>query len=237
MNYTDGVLIDELGNSLLNSIGDAVLITEAEPFDLPGPRILYVNAAFSQMTGYPINEVLGLSPRILQYEDTKEEDRAAIRRGLEQWKPFRQQMLNQRKDGTRFIVELSISPVKDETGWWTHWICLQRDISQQRETESLIQRSRVAIEKMGMGTWSLDLIQNELVWDDQMYKLYELDRNRFSGDYEAWQCPLHPDDLARGIQAVGDATNGVRNFDIEFRILTAANNTKYIHAKADVIRD
>lgn len=235
--YVDGIFGDGLGNSLLDSISEAVIITEAEPFSHPGPRILFANAAFTEMTGYTNHEVLGLSPRILQCEDTDPKDRAAIRRGLQKWKHVKKQLLNERKDGDRFIVELSISPVKDETGWWTHWISVQRDISQQNEVDKLIQRSRLAIEKVGLGTWSIDLTRNELVWDKQMYELYEIDPLNFSGDREAFQRTLYPDDLDSCMKAFDDAVQGVKNFDFEFRILTAANGIKHIHAKADVIRD
>ncbi|MEL7054542.1 MAG: PAS domain S-box protein [Cyanobacteria bacterium J06588_5] len=52
--------------SVVVNTNDAVIITEAEPFDEPGPRILYVNDAFTQITGYQPEEVLGKTPRILQ---------------------------------------------------------------------------------------------------------------------------------------------------------------------------
>lgn len=235
--YAYQLLAGSGGTTLMNSISDAVLITEAEPFDLPGPRILFANDAFEKMTGYSRSEVLGSSPRLLQCEATDPKARSKIRETLEKWTPFREEVLNQRKDGSRFVVELSISPVKDETGWWTHWISVQRDISKQREVDDFIRRSRLVIEKVGIGTWNLDLVNNELSWDEQMYSLYEIDPNNFSGDYEAWQGSLHPDDFEQCVKAVDDAVNGIKNFDIEFRILTGTNTIKYIHAKAEVLRD
>ena len=56
---------------------DIVLITEAEPQDEPGPRMLFVNEAFERRTGYRRDEVLGRSPRFLQGPGT---DPAELRR-------------------------------------------------------------------------------------------------------------------------------------------------------------
>ena len=123
---------------------DAILITEAEPFDEPGPRILYVNEAFERMTGYTGAEIIGRTPRILHGAET---DRAAldtIRTALQAWKPVRVELLNYRKDGSSFWVELSIVPVADATGWYTHWVSIQRETSERRRLEALRSRAEAA---------------------------------------------------------------------------------------------
>lgn len=50
--------------SILSSANDAVIVTEADPTDAPGPRIVYVNEAFTRMTGYAAGEIVGKTPRI-----------------------------------------------------------------------------------------------------------------------------------------------------------------------------
>ena len=126
---------------------DAILITEAEPIDEPGPRILYVNEAFTAMTGYSREEVIGQTPRILQGPDS---DRAAldeIRAALEKWQPVRVELLNYRKDGTPFWEELSIVPVADENGWFTHWVSVQRDITDYKRDEQALQAAKAEAER------------------------------------------------------------------------------------------
>jgi PAS domain S-box-containing protein len=90
--------------SLLQTVvthtSEPIVITEAEPIDMPGPRIIYVNQAFTQMTGYTAEEVIGQTPRILQGKNTCQQGRDTIRRALEAWEPVRVEMLNYRKDGT-----------------------------------------------------------------------------------------------------------------------------------------
>ena len=121
---------------------DAILITEAEPIDDPGPRILYANEAHHRMSGYSLEEILGNSPRIMQGKDTDPAVRANIRQALKRWKPIVTEILNYRKDGVPYWAELSIVPVADETGWYTHWVSIQRDITARKETEATLIRTK-----------------------------------------------------------------------------------------------
>ncbi len=130
--------------SVVVHANDAVLITEAEPVELPGPRIVYVNKAFENTTGYLEAEVLGKTPRILQADAI---DRGALHKlkaALLAWKPVEVELLNRRKDGVEFWVELSIVPVANEKGWFTHWVSVQRDVSHRKRTDEVATRARVA---------------------------------------------------------------------------------------------
>lgn len=121
--------------SIVESANDAILVTEAEPVEEPGPKIVYVNETFTRMTGYTLEDVKGKTPRILQGPDTDPAPRKKIREALNRWKPVRVELLNYRKDGTRFWVELNIVPVADETGWYTHWVSVQRETTERRREE------------------------------------------------------------------------------------------------------
>ena len=119
----------------LENANDVVLITEAEPVGLPGPRVIYVNDAFTRMTGYSPEEILGRTPRILQGPGTDPQTCALLRRKLKAWKPVQVELLNYRKDGTPFWSQLDIRPLADENGWYTHWISIQRDVTERRRAE------------------------------------------------------------------------------------------------------
>ncbi|MFQ3617424.1 MAG: ATP-binding protein [Cyanobacteriota bacterium] len=126
--------------NLLQSVvlhaNDSIVITEAEPLDAPGPKIVFVNAAFCRMTGYRPEDVIGKTPRILQGPKT---DRAALARlkdALRQWQPTMVELLNYRKDGSEFWVEISLVPVANADGWYTHWIAIQRETSDRKRLET-----------------------------------------------------------------------------------------------------
>lgn len=122
---------------------DSIVITEAEPLDLPGPRILFCNAAFTRATGYTFEEALGKTPRMLQGPETSPAARAKLREAFATWSPVEVELVNYRKDGTAFWVELSIVPVANDSGWFTHWVSVQRDITERKEAEELAMRMRV----------------------------------------------------------------------------------------------
>ena len=124
----------------LASLNDVVLICEAEPVDEPGPRIVYVNGAFERMSGYSAADVIGRTTRLLQGPRTARPELDRLRAAIIAWESCRVAVTNYRKDGTPFDVEFDVVPVADETGWYTHWVSMQRDISvrscAQRQIES-----------------------------------------------------------------------------------------------------
>jgi diguanylate cyclase (GGDEF)-like protein/PAS domain S-box-containing protein len=129
--------------SVVVNANDAILITKAEPIDLPGPQIVYCNAAFTRTTGYTEAEILGRTPRILQSANTDRNALDRLRAALSAWKPIEVELLNTRKDGTEFWVELSIAPVANEKGWFTHWVSVQRDVSDRKILEETATRARI----------------------------------------------------------------------------------------------
>ncbi len=149
--------------SSVEHANDAIVITEAEPVGEPGPRIIYVNQAFTSTTGFTLEEVLGKTPRILQGPDTSQEAKATIRHGLKRWKPVRVELLNYRKDGSEFWVELNIVPVADEKGWYTHWVSVQRDITARKQTESVLVRAKQDAEEAQAEAERANLAKSEFL--------------------------------------------------------------------------
>ncbi len=129
--------------SVIVNANDAVVITEAEPVELPGPKIVYVNQAFTRMMGYAQEEVIGKTPRILQGPKTDWAALKDIRTALKKWEPSLAEIVNYHKDGSEVWIELSIFPVTDVTGHYTYWVALQRDITQRKQTEAVLQRQNV----------------------------------------------------------------------------------------------
>lgn len=127
--------------SVVLNTNDAIVITEAEPVDDPGPRILYVNEAFTRITGYRLEEVLGKTPRLLQGPKTDRSELRKVQQALLQWQPITVEVINYRKDGSEFWNEFSIVPVANKAGWYTHWIAVQRDTTERKQTEQALRQS------------------------------------------------------------------------------------------------
>lgn len=125
----------------IGRLNDIVLITEAEPQEEPGPRIVFVNDAFARRTGYSREEVLGRSPRFLQGPETSRPELDRIHEGMRKWKPVRSELLNYTKSGEKFWIELDIVPVADEKGWFTHWVAVERDVTERKRVEDELRAS------------------------------------------------------------------------------------------------
>jgi diguanylate cyclase (GGDEF)-like protein/PAS domain S-box-containing protein len=125
--------------SSIARLNDIVIITEAGPFSEPGPRIVFVNEAFERRTGYSPDEVIGRTPRLLQGPGTQRSELDKIRKAMEQWQPARVDVINYKKSGEAFWVDLEVSPVWDEARKLTHWVAVGRDITERKTAEEKIQ--------------------------------------------------------------------------------------------------
>lgn len=119
---TNGFAGDFL-RSALDVSPDGVLITDSE-----GERnVVYVNAAFCRLTGYEPHELLGKNPRFLQGDDRDQPELDALRESLRHSEPARVLLRNTRKDGTVFVNDMQIYPLRNGDGKVTHFIAYHRE--------------------------------------------------------------------------------------------------------------
>jgi diguanylate cyclase (GGDEF)-like protein/PAS domain S-box-containing protein len=162
--------------SVVVNAKDAILITSAEPIDLPGPKIVYCNPAFLTVTGFSLDEVMGKTPRILQCDETNRATLDHLRQALSRWKPVEVELINARRDGTRFWVQLSIVPVANEKGWFTHWVSVQRDITERKEAELALKQAHLDREEKVALTSRL--IERERMQEELSYAAFHDDLTR-----------------------------------------------------------
>ncbi len=87
------------------------------------------------------------------------------------------------------------------------------------------------------GIFNFDIVNNVLDWDESMYRIYGVDKNDFTGEYEAWRSGLHPDDIERCDTEVEMAISGEKNFDSEFRIVWPNGEIRHIRGIIVMLRD
>ena len=128
-------------------LNDIVLITEPEPLNEPGPRIVFVNDSFTRQTGYTREEALGRNPRFLQGPATDQFALGRMHTALAQGQPSKEELINYKKDGSAFWVEIDIVPITDLNGLTSHFVAVQRDITARKEAADRLWRSNLRYER------------------------------------------------------------------------------------------
>lgn len=127
---------EEQWSRLLESVvinaTDAVLICTGN-VEGSGQSIIYVNEAFTRMSGYTKYELIGASPRISQGPETDINEIRRLKDAIESKLPCEIEVINYTKQGKEYWVSQSNAPIADTSGEVTHWISIQRDISQNRK--------------------------------------------------------------------------------------------------------
>jgi len=107
----------------------------------------------------------------------------------------------------------------------------------EEELKLMSNRLLLATRAASIGVWDFDPLNNILIWDDQMFRVFGVPPERFTGAYEAWQATVHPEDLPRAMEEVQRALEGKDQFDTEFRIIWPDHSIRHIKANASVQRD
>jgi len=125
----------KLLESVVVHTNDAIVIANATPINAPGPIIIYVNEAYTKITGYSLEESIGTNPRKLQNKNTDRKELDRFRNSLEKWQPSEMTIRNSRKNGEEFWANVRVTPVANEKGEFTHWVSVQRDVTKEIEAQ------------------------------------------------------------------------------------------------------
>jgi len=128
----------ELLSTAVDAADQIVMITGADQ------QIVYVNGAFTRVTGYTPDEALGRKPSFLQGPGTSEATRMDLHGAIQRGHRVSAEILNYRKSGEAYWVDVSIVPVSDRTGSVIHWIAIERDITARKAQEQ--ETARLAME-------------------------------------------------------------------------------------------
>ena len=123
---------------------EGIIITDALQ---PHNPIIYVNEGFVRITGFSREEILGQNCRFLQGEGTNLQSIDLIRQAVRQQREVIVELLNYRKDGTPFWNRLSITPLKDSSGKTTHYVGVQSDITELKNTRDKLEAANKELAK------------------------------------------------------------------------------------------
>ncbi|MDX1960499.1 MAG: diguanylate cyclase [Leptospiraceae bacterium] len=221
---------EQFFETVVENATDSIIITSASPINGKFPVIVYANKTSTKITGYEVSEIIGLTPRVLQGEKTDKNTLKEISRALKNWETVDVEILNYKKDGTEFWSHLSITPIKDKKGFYTHWVSVQRDVTYKKKIEAEIryneERLRTVIKAMNSAVWEWEMIDNTIFWSDKMYEILGIKRNTEFVSFEFALGLIHEDDRQRVLAETRKHLDEGDEFNTEFRMRKA--NGEYV---------
>ncbi|PAW68453.1 MAG: hypothetical protein B9S34_02330 [Opitutia bacterium Tous-C1TDCM] len=209
--------------------------------DVGGPEefsFVEINPAYERLTGLVTAEVRGRSPREMVPAMPAEMAEclcANFRRGAEATGPidYEEPFFIH---GRLLWWHTTLAPVRDAAGRTVRLVGRSQDITERKLIElrfqSLNERLQLATEAAQLGIWDYDLVKNRIVWDARMHALYGCGPAEFDGSMRHWLERIHPDDLARVVQAQRAATEGGQPYSTTFRIRRADGEEREVRACA-----
>ena len=211
---------------------DAVVILESEPNAAPGRCVLYANDAFCQISGYGAEELRGRSLHFLRGPESDPATLERMREALDNGDPFKGELLNYRRDGSTFWVEISVVPVPDAMGQCAHWVMIQRDIGERKRSELVLQRSEAMLSDAQriahFGSWEYLPPTGECLWSAEKFRIFGLDPERSIASLELYLAAVHPDDREKIDRVTRDARRMDYPYSLDLRILRPTGEIRFI---------
>ncbi len=130
----------------------------------------------------------------------------------------------ERADGTRFFISMSSAPIRDLQGQIVMSVCVFHDITGRKRAEQRLRESEALLaesEKIShLGSWSLDLRTDRLIWSDEVYRIFGLEPQEFDATYKAFLEAVHPEDREAVDNAYSTSLEKHEgSYEIEHRII------------------
>jgi len=232
------VLPSDLTGAAVERLNDIVMVTEVEPIEEPGMRVLFVNPAFERITGYRADEILGRSPRFLQGPGSASPETDRLDAALRAREPARVEILNYRKDGSPLWLEIEASTMRSPTTDAEFFVFIERDVTERKKLDAALRERERSIAVLfknlpGMAYrcrndafWTMDFV-SEGCLELTGYDPSELIANRKT----SFEAIIHPDDRATVRTFDGTTREGDGAFELTYRIITKVGGVKWVHER------
>lgn len=224
----------QLLTTALEAAANAVVLVDSSG------RIVWVNAAFTGMTGYSSSEALGQNPRILKSGVHPQSFYKNMWSTLQKSEVWSGEIVNRRKDGTDYTEQMTITPVLDDRGVTTHFIAIKQDITQQRMAEESIrlneERLRLAQQAAELGVFEVELPSGKLTWSLEMFGIFGLCPDGPQPRPDEVLAMFHPDDRTQLQEQYALGAIGKR-LQIECRIVRPNGEMRWVELSGKAILD
>ncbi|HWR32058.1 MAG TPA: PAS domain S-box protein, partial [Chitinophagaceae bacterium] len=206
-------------------------------------RFIMMNTSMSRIFGYDspeemISLVTNIGDQI--YADPEERKKmAGIIMQQGHVEDFELQVV--KKNREIIWVSANIRIVRDEKGEINYFEGVLEDITEKKKAEvqlkNLSSRLQLALKATNVGIWDWDILNNTSIWDDEMFKMYDVDKNNCADISEEWERAIHPDDLPGVNDELQSAIKGEKELNAEFRVIWKDKSIHYLKGHALVQRN
>ncbi|MDH5587050.1 MAG: PAS domain S-box protein [Nitrospirota bacterium] len=223
---------------MLDAAPSGMMLVDAEG------TIVMANQLLAEQFGYVKTDLLGQPMDVLIPERFRSHHSSHFRGFFAAPEPrpmgSGRDLYGKRKDGSEFPVEIGLNPLDYQNVQYV--VAALVDMTeQQRKVEirvaALSHRLSLATQSAGIGIWEWDVVQNQLIWDDQMYALYGLTKEMQNKPYSMWMKIVHQEDRAMAEEAFQLALQGKQEFDTQFRVIWPDHSIHWIKGAGKVVRD
>ncbi len=227
--------------SAISRLKDVVIITEAMPI-VDSPPIVFVNEAFTTMTGYAADEVRGKTLSFLHGPKTDPNELVRVRDLLAAGKSARMEIIDYAKDGREFWAEGEMTPLMDDRGVVTHIVVVARDITQRKQAALMVKESterfRIVAQTTADVVWDWNLVDDSMWWSDGMRTAFGYAPEQRSPTSDSWTAALHADDRGRVVSGIHAVIDGRREkWADEYRFIRSDGSCAHVTDRGSVIRD
>lgn len=195
-------------------------------------RILWANAAFSQLTGHPLDELVGRRPLdFLIGAGVEPALVATLRARLDGSESFQGELPLRRRDGSSRWVHMAMQPVFDADGVLHEFVAVLTDVTDRREADETLRRSTALLEATQstshVGGWALEVASGKLYWTAETYRIHDTSPADYTPDvataigfYTAESAPVIQDAVRHAIEG--------REYDVEVELVTALGRRRWV---------
>jgi len=223
-------------SSALEAAANAILITDRQG------KIVSANTAFCIMSGYALEEIMGQNPRFLKSGEHNADFYRQLWQTVTAGEVWRGEITNRRKDGTTYLVELTITPVRADGGEITHFIAVEQDITERKRVEEDLRATHAQLGQFLQYSPAV-LYALKVKGQDVSPYLVSENMNALLGftvqeamTYEWWAGQLHPEERSRVVASVSE-TIAHDASHTEYRLRHKDGSYRWVEDNRRLVRD
>lgn len=234
---TDDLTLEQQYEIIFNNTQEAIFLLDVDKdYKI---RFVRLNKTHEELTGLKTEDIKGKTPVEVFGEEFGSYLENKYRLCLEKKGNIKYEEELDLPNGKKYW-STSLTPVMKK-GRVVKIVGTSRDITIRKKSEEQVKklknRLELATSSAGIGIWELNLENNDLYWNDNMFELYEIEKRDEKNKYQLWIDNIHPEDKEETNDKFKNAVSQNKDYQDEFRALTSEGEVKYIKAFGRIFTD